>query len=121
MPLKRSLLALALGGMLSSALHAQEPVAPVLPGPQQLLGGVVSEDDVGRLFEHLRESLRAAAEGREPPPMPESLARRLEAAGGELRLRGLDAAMLLTRFVENAVRGAVRELAPPPSSSRPPH
>lgn len=119
MPLKRSLLALALGGMLSSALHAREPATPALPEPQQLLGGVVSEDDVGRLFEHLRESMRAAAEGREPPPMPESLARRLEAAGSELRLRGLDAAMLLTRFVEHAVRGAVRELAPPPSSSAP--
>jgi hypothetical protein len=117
MPLKRRLLVLAVGGMLSSALHAQEPAAPVLPEPQQLFGGVVSEDDVGLLFEHLRESMRATAEGREPPPMPESLARRLEAAGGELRLRGLDAAMLLTRFVEHAVRGAVRELAPPSSSS----
>lgn len=119
MPLKRRLLALALGGMLSSALHAQEPVAPAFSEPQQLLGGVVSEDDVGLLFEHLRESMRAASEGREPPPMPESLVRRLESAGGELRLRGLDAAMLLTRFVEHAVRGAVRELAPPPSSSAP--
>lgn len=119
MPLKSRLLAIVLCGALSSALHAREPEAPSFPEPRQLLGGLVSEDDVARLFEHLRESMRATAEGREPPPMPEALARRLEAAGGELRLRGLDAAMLLTRFVEQAVRGAVRELAPPPSSSNP--
>jgi hypothetical protein len=56
----------------------------------------------------------AAAEGREPPPLPEGLAKRLEAAGGELRLRGLLAGVVLTQFVERAVREAVRELAPPP-------
>jgi hypothetical protein len=120
MRLQRGLLVLALGGLLSFAAQAEEQGAPPLPDARQLLGGVVSEDDVGRLFAHLRESLRAAAEGRDPPPMPESLARRLEAAGGELRLRGLDAGLALTRFVEHAVRGAVRELAPPPAA-RPPH
>ena len=119
MRLKRGLLVLALGGMLSFAAQAQEQGVPPLPDVRQLLGGVIAEDDVGQLFAHWRESLRAAAEGREPPPLPEALARRLEAAGGELRLRGLDAGLALTRFVEQAVRGAVRELAPPPAI-RPP-
>ncbi len=116
MRLKRGLLVLALGGMLSFPAQEEEQGAPRLPDARQLLGGVVSEDDVGRLFAHLRESLRAAAEGRDPPPMPDALVRRLEAAGGELRLRGLDATLGLTRFVEHAVRGAVRELAPPPAA-----
>lgn len=119
MRLERGLMVLALGGLLSCAAQAEEQGAPPLPDARQLLGGVVSEEDVGQLFAHLRASLRAAAEGREPPPMPEALARRLEAAGGELRLRGLDASLALTRFVEHAVRGAVRELAPPPAT-RPP-
>lgn len=110
---KNHLPALMLAALLSSAVQAAEP-APAPPDPRQLLGGLVAEDDVALLFAHLRESLRAAAEGREPPPVPEALNRRLEAAGAELRLRGLDAALTLTRFVEHAVRGAVRELAPPP-------
>jgi hypothetical protein len=119
MRLERGLLVLVLGGLLSFAAQAEERGAPPLPDARQLLGGVVSEDDVGQLFAHLRASLRASVEGRDPPPMPEALARRLEAAGGELRLRGLDAGLALTRFVEQAVRDAVRELAPPPAT-RPP-
>lgn len=114
MSLKTNFSILILCGLLSSAVQAAEP-APAPPDPRQLLGGLVAEDDVALLFAHLRESLRAAAEGREPPPVPEALNRRLEAAGSELRLRGLDAALILTRFVEHAVRGAVRELAPPPA------
>ena len=114
MPLKRKLPVLMLAALLSFSVQAAEQ-APVPPDPRQLFGGLVAEDDVTLLFAHLRESLRAAAEGREPPPMPEALNRRLEAAGGELRLRGIDAALALTRFVEDAVRGAVRELAPPPA------
>jgi hypothetical protein len=114
MPLKSHLPVLMLATMLSFAVQAAEP-APAPPDPRQLFGGLVAEDDVTLLFSHLREALRAAAEGRAPPPLPEALNRRLEAAGAELRLRGLDAVLALTRFVEDAVRGAVRELAPPPA------
>lgn len=81
-----------------------------------LLGGVVTENDVSQLFAHLRASMQATAEGRQPPPFPEALAKRMEMAGSELQVRGLIAGMALTHFVERAVRDAVRELAPPPAS-----
>ena len=118
MLLKRTLLVLTLGATLSVAARAADPassarVEPLLD-PRVLLGGLVTEADVSLLFAHLRAAMLAAAEGREPPPLPEALDKRLEAAGGELRLRGLLAGMALTQFVERAVRDAVRELAPPP-------
>lgn len=87
-------------------------VSPELRG---LLGGLLTEADVSQLFDHLRAAMRAAAEGRPPPPFPEALAQRLEAAGSEMQVRSLMAGMALTHFVERAVRDAVRELAPPPS------
>lgn len=118
--LQRTLLMVMLGAILSVPAQAAEPVPParteVSPELRMLLGGVVTEDDVGQLFAHLRASMRAAAEGRPPPPFPEALGKRLEAAGSELQVRGLIAGMALTQFVERAVRDAVRELAPPPAS-----
>lgn len=118
--LQRTLRMMMLAAMLSVPALAAEPVPParleVSPELRMLLGGVVTEDDVGQLFAHLRASMRAAAEGRPPPPFPEALGKRLEAAGSELQLRGLIAGMALTQFVERAVRDAVRELAPPPAS-----
>ncbi len=118
--LQRTLLMMMLAAMLSLPAQAAEPVPParveVSPELRMLLGGVVTEDDVGQLFAHLRASMRAAAEGRPPPPFPEALGKRLEAAGSELQLRGLIAGMALTQFVERAVRDAVRELAPPPAA-----
>lgn len=119
--LLRTLLILVLGAMLSVTAQAAEPVPParaqaVPPELQMLLGGVVTENDVSQLFAHLRAAMRATAEGRQPPPMPEALAKRMELAGSELQMRGLIAGMALTHFVERAVRDAVRELAPPPAS-----
>ncbi len=115
--LQRILLILMLGAMLPVTASAAEPVPParIEPSPELrlLLGGLVTEEDVAQLFAHLRASMRAAAEGRQPPPFPEALGRRLEAAGGELQVRGLIAGIALTQFVERAVRDAVRELAPP--------
>jgi hypothetical protein len=119
MRLQRVLCLGLLGVALSGPAQAGDriPLSAVEPGPDPrvLFGGIISEDDVGLLFAHLRTAMIAAAEGREPPPLPEELAKRLEAAGGELRLRSLLAGMALTRFVERAVRDAVRELAPPPA------
>lgn len=118
--LQRTLLMGMLAATLSLPALAAEPVPParaeVSPELRLLLGGVVSENDVGQLFAHLRASMRAAAEGRPPPPFPEALAKRLETAGNELQLRGLVAGLALTQFVERAVLDAVRELAPPPVS-----
>jgi hypothetical protein len=117
MLLQRTLLIVMLSAILSAAAQATEPVPPARaampPELRLLLGGLVSEHDVSLLFAHLRATMAAAAEGRQPPPFPEALGKRLEAAGSELQLRGLIAGMALTHFVERAVRDAVRELAPP--------
>lgn len=122
--LQRTLLILLLGTTLTTTLpttvRAAETVPPARaalpPELRLLLGGLVSENDVSLLFAHLRAAMAATAEGRQPPPFPEALGKRLEAAGSELQLRGLIAGMVLTQFVERAVRDAVRELAPPPAS-----
>jgi hypothetical protein len=118
MLLQRTMLILMLGATLPATVQAAEPAQPARaampPELRLLLGGLVSEQDVSLLFAHLRASMAATAEGRQPPPFPEALAKRLDAAGSELQLRGLIAGMALTHFVERAVRDAVRELAPPP-------
>lgn len=118
MSLKHGILLVVLGAALSMPAFAgdRDPLARVEPllDPQVLFGGVITEQDVSLLFAHLRASMLAAAEGRSPPPLPEALGKRLEAAGSELQLRGLVAGMALTHFVERAVRDAVRELAPAP-------
>lgn len=120
MLLQRTLLMVILGTTLSVTAQAAEPAPPARaampPELRLMLGGLVSEDDVSLLFTHLRATMAAAAEGRQPPPFPEALGKRLDAAGSELQLRGLIAGMALTHFVERAVRDAVRELAPPPAS-----
>lgn len=119
MLLQRTMLILMLGATLPATVQAAEPAPPARaampPELRLLLGGLVSEQDVSLLFAHLRASMAATAEGRQPPPFPEALGKRLEAAGSELQLRGLIAGMALTHFVERAVRDAVRELAPPPA------
>lgn len=118
--LQRMLLILMLGTTWPATVQAAEPVPPARavmpPELRLLLGGLVSENDVSLLFAHLRAAMAAAAEGRQPPPFPEALGKRLEAAGSELQVRGLIAGTVLTQFVERAVRDAVRELAPPPVS-----
>jgi hypothetical protein len=119
MLLQRTLLMVILGVTLSGTAQAAEPAPPARaampPELRLLLGGLVSEDDVSLLFAHLRATMAATAEGRQAPPFPEALGKRLDAAGSELQMRGLIAGMVLTHFVERAVRDAVRELAPPPA------
>ncbi len=117
MQLKRKILLMALGATLSAPVFAgdSDPLARVEPllDPQALFGGLVTEEDVSLVFAHWRAAMRAAAEGREPPPFPETLSRRLDTAGAELRLRGIIAGLALSSAMESAVRDAVRELNAP--------
>ena len=99
-----------------------QPAPPVLRvdpalDPRILLHGVVRDEDLALLFAHVRASLLAAAEGRQPPPTDE-LNRRMEAIGGELRARGMFAGLLMLSAFESAARQALREAlaAPPPVS-----
>lgn len=115
---KNGILLFALGLALAVPAGAAEPDAQPtiesLLAPQALFGGVVSENDVGLLFTQLRASLLAAAEGREAPPPSEALTRRMEAIGGELRLRGIIAGLALSNAAERAARDLVREMNSPP-------
>lgn len=117
MSLKRGILLVALGVALSLPAWAgdADPLARVEPllDPQVLFGGLVTEQDVSLVFAYWRAAMRAAAEGREPPPFPEALSHRLDTAGAELRLRGIVVGLALSQAMEVAVRDAVRELNAP--------
>ena len=93
-----------------------EPVPQIepLPDPGVLLRGVVREEDVALLFDHLRAALLASYQGREAPSS-EELRRRMELIGAELRARGMIAAMMMLATLETAARNAVREGRPEPA------
>jgi len=117
MNLQRLIPSLIVGAALSApALAAdRDPLASMesLLTPQVLLGGLISESDVNLLFAHLRASLLATSEGREPPPLPAALSQRMEAAGGELRVRGTLIGLALSQFMERAARDALRDFVQP--------
>lgn len=108
---------LALMAVVTGQARATEPdpfaAMESLLTPQALLGGVVQERDISLLFDHLRASMLAAAEGRAAPPLPDELGRRLEATGAEMRLRGTLIGLALSQSLERALRESLRELSPP--------
>ena len=76
--------------------------------PEVLFKGLIREDDVSLLFQHLRESMAASARGEEAQPS-EAMQRRTEQLQREVAARGsVLMAVLLTAF-ESAARQAVRE------------
>ena len=116
---------IAILGVLALALaapaHAQQKTDPFaqlegLLSSGALVRGVVSEDDVTMLFDHIRATILAASQGREAPPPPEAIARRGEEIGAELKVRGTAASLLLLNAFETVARQAVRDIlaAPPP-------
>lgn len=119
MNLQRLMLTIVLGCVLTAPALADDrdpwSRAEPLLDPRVILGGVVTDEDVHLLFVQIRAAMLAAAEGREPPPVPQALEQRLETIGGELRLRGLLAGLVLSQMMERAARDAVRELTPPPA------
>jgi hypothetical protein len=122
----------ALGAVLAAPAQAQEKridplkrVDPfgqldVLMGSGALVRGVVNEDDVTLLFDHLRASILAASQGREAPPPPEALGKRAEEIATEVKVRGTAASLILLNAFEGVARQVVRDLlAAPPSVSSP--
>lgn len=112
----------ALGAALAAPAHAQQqktdPFAQLdaLLNSGVLVRGVVREEDVTLLFDHLRAAILAASQGREAPPPPEAISRRGEEIAAELKVRGTAASLLLLNAFESVTRQAVRDIlaAPPP-------
>jgi hypothetical protein len=119
MNLQRLIPSLILGASLCAPAMAadRDPLAGMesLLTPRVLLGGLISESDVSLLFAHLRASMLAASEGREPPPVPAALSQRMDAVGGELRFRGTLIGLALSQAMERAARDALREPGQPVS------
>jgi hypothetical protein len=112
-----------LGAALAAPAHANQEADPfarleALLSSGALMRGVVREEDVTLLFDHIRASILAASQGREAPPPPEAIARRGEEIGTELKVRGTAASLILLNAFEAVTRQAVRDLAgvPPPAA-----
>jgi hypothetical protein len=85
----------ALGLALAAPARAEEPARPdpfarldALLASGALMRGIVREDDVSLVFDHLRAAILAASQGREAPPPPEALTRRGEEIAAEAKVRG---------------------------------
>jgi hypothetical protein len=119
------LIVAALGAALAAPAHAQQekridPFSQLdaLFSSGALVRGVVNEDDVTLLFDHVRASILAASQGREAPP-PEALGRRAEEIATEVKVRGTAASLILLNAFEGVARQVVRDLlAAPPSTPR---
>ena len=84
--------------------------------PDRPLHGIVRPDDVGAVFDYLRDAYGAALEGREAP-RSEALEKRADAIGEELKLRGRVAGVLLLNALEKQLKEVLRE---PPARYPPP-
>jgi hypothetical protein len=112
----------ALGLALAAPAQAEQKTADpfaqldALMRSGALVRGVVREEDVTLLFDHIRAGILAASQGREAPPPPEAIARRGEEIATELKVRGTAASLILLNAFETVTRQVVRDIlaAPPP-------
>ena len=115
-----------LGAALAAPAHAQQekridPFSQIdaLLSSGALVRGLVNEDDVTLLFDHVRASILAASQGREAPAPPEALGRRGEEIATEVKVRGTAASLILLNAFEGVARQVVRELlGAPPAAAR---
>lgn len=76
--------------------------------PETLFRGVIREDDVSLLFQHIRESMAASARGEEPRES-EELQRRSEEISREMAVRGSVLVSALLSAFEAAAKQVIRE------------
>ena len=110
--MRRIVIAFVVGLSFAAPAYAHDD--PVGAIAESFLRGLVQERDIGLVFDYLRESLDAAAEGREVPP-PERLRQRAEAIGSEAKRRGAVAGHAVLDVIEQSVREIFRN-PPPPGS-----
>lgn len=87
---------------------------------QRIFQDTIRESDLRLLFDYLRAAALAAAEGREVPPPPEELQKRAEILAGELKTRGMLAALLALSVVEGKAKELLRERRAPQRPALPP-
>jgi hypothetical protein len=75
----------------------------------RIAGKVMTEENVGLLFNLMRQSLKAEAEGKPAPELSAEEKARLEASAKEMQRQALEAAMRMLDEVEKEMRQAVRE------------
>ena len=75
---------------------------------EPFVGGVITESDVGLVFDYLREAMSAAFQGRQIAP-PEALISRAEAIADEAKRRGEIAARAAIDAIEREIREGMRE------------
>ena len=105
------------GFAMSMAAHAgaaSEPPSPL----DAFADGLVQEQDVGLVFDYLRDALGAAVAGREPAPPPDELRQRAQTVAEEMKRRGEIAARALLDAIERSIRENVRSVPPTSSSQR---
>jgi hypothetical protein len=105
------LFAALLGASVTASSHGDRVETPSLHGSQQ---AAIQENDVSLLLDYLRAAIRAASEGREPPPPPRELGKRIEELGSELRARGALTAFSFLRALEEHTQALLQNQAPPP-------
>lgn len=105
------LFAALLGASATASSHGDKVETPWLHGSQQ---AAIQENDVSLLLDYLRAAIRASSEGRELPPPPRELAKRMEELGSELKTRGALAAFSFLRALEEHTQSLLQNQAPPP-------
>ncbi|MGQ0523424.1 MAG: hypothetical protein ACT4P8_07175 [Betaproteobacteria bacterium] len=93
--------------------HGDKVETPSLHGSPRP-PAAIHESDVSLLLDYLRAAIRAASEGREPPPPPRELGKRMEELGSELKARGALAAFSFLRALEEHTQTLLQEHASPP-------
>src|SRR6185295_19141767 len=93
---------------LSAGVAAAEQDDPVSATMDSLTRGLVQEQDVGLVFDYLREVLGAAVKGRETPT-PDELRRRADEIGDEMQRRGAAAGRAVLDAIERSIREGMRE------------
>ena len=108
----RYMLSMAVAGWVLSqpvAAQVRDPFETLdAINPEVLFKGLIREDDVSLLFQHLRESMAASARGEEAVPS-EAMRRRTEQIQREVAARGGVLMGVLLTAVESAAKQMVRE------------
>ena len=117
---RRSVLGALMAIALSTAAHAAGGDERNSPDHSSLFAGIVQEQDVGLLFDYLREALSAALNGREVLPS-ERLVERGEIIAEEAKRRGEVLGRELLDRIERSIRESMRPDSALQSPRRPPN